>query len=92
MAPRGRALSTALLVPRVLWVNVAPQTCGLARGWSLYMKWKKVHHLQVNISCLGNGERAGFQLPIASWARHPCAPSNLPNCTWRSQIPLSVPG
>lgn len=39
--PRGRAPSTALLVPRGLWVEVVPQTCGLARGQSLYMKWKR---------------------------------------------------
>lgn len=65
---RGKALSTALLVPRGLWENIVPQTCGLAREQSLYMKWEKVHHLQVNTACLGNGEWTGFQLPQASWA------------------------
>lgn len=68
MEPRGKPPSTALLVPRGFWVNVVPQTCGLARGQSLHMKWEKVHHLQVNTAFLGNGKWTGFQLPQASWA------------------------
>lgn len=45
--------------------------------------WTQLH--------LANKEWTGFQPLLIPLEQHPCAISNLHNCTWRSWIPLSVP-